>query len=329
MTRAFLWIGALLLSLTTTSLHAQAGWPPFDRAAFEKEALRLGADDERIKALEADIEDLGLSRATDELLRELVPALDQGASMAEDGDPRAPVALLDLVQNSKSAHVRTFARYHVARAFLDAKDPSSALEILAEMLRDDRGRTPLDAEAVYFYATALAEIPKPKAAIEAFDRFLETFPKASRRFRDAALIKRQQLLDRAESPLHDLANRMKKVGNDLGQGEVDEPVQTEQLEITQKLQKILEELEKQEQQSSGAPTGNQQTTSPASNSALPPGASRVGSLSRAPNVIDRWGQVRDREREEIENDVQTRFRGRYRAMLEGYYERLSKKPNDR
>ncbi len=301
---------------------------PFDRDAFVAHVKILGASDEVIAEFLADCDEGLAGRAADDLLRDLVPALDEAAVLAEDGDPRAPIALLKLVQDQGAAdgdaYVRAHARYHAGRAFLDADDPERAVEILTEFLRQDRNRTPLDAEVAFFYATSLADIPEPQSAAIAFTDYLRLFPTAPERFRAVAMQRKAELESQFDSPLHGLADVMKGVERDLKKTKTGDPVQTEQLEIVEKLKEIIEKMEEQERQSSGAPGGNQPSPAPASSSALSEGASRVGTLGKVPGVSDRWGEMKDKDREAIENEVNARLNGRYRELVEAYFESLNK-----
>src|SRR5690606_22420109 len=49
---------------------------PFDRAKFEQAARQLGATGEHLKVFAAEVDEHGLARAADRLLRAAVPAYD-------------------------------------------------------------------------------------------------------------------------------------------------------------------------------------------------------------------------------------------------------------
>ena len=84
--------------------------------------------------------------------------------------------------------------------------------------------------------------------------------------------------------------------------------------------------EEMENQSSGPPSGNGQSSAPANQSALPGGEATVGNLNKRPSLADRWGDMKDRDREKIESEVQNSLPPQYRKMLEAYYEKLGKSP---
>src|SRR5690606_3031744 len=177
---------------------------PFDQAAFEAHAATLGADEEVLARYRAACSEVGVGPATDELLQELVAAYGAAVRLAEDGDPRAALSLAELAGQG-DAYVRGHARYHLGRVFLDADDPERAVEVLADFLREDRNRTPLDAEVAFFYATALAEMPLPDQAAHAFGEFLVLFPGAPERYRAVALQRKAELEAQFQNPLHEIA----------------------------------------------------------------------------------------------------------------------------
>ena len=49
-----------------------------------------------------------------------------------------------------------------------------------------------------------------------------------------------------------------------------------------------------------------------------------GWLGKVPGVSDRWGEMKDKDREAIENEVNARLNGRYRELVEAYFESLNK-----
>lgn len=296
---------------------------PFDRAAFIRHARTLGADDAAITAYETQCKEESVAIATESLLCKLEPKLEAAIVLAEDGDPRAALELAALIEGGADSHIRAFARYHLGRHFLDGDDPDMAAAVLVEYLREDKNRTPLDAEVAFFYGTALADIPRPEHAAITFGDFLMLFPDAPERYRAVAAQRKAELEAQFESPLHDIADTMKGLRRDLRRKDTGKDTQETQEEVLQKLQKIIEELEQQEQQSSGAPGGSQ-SNSPAANSALPGGESRIGSLRDAPKVAKRWGEYNQRDRKAIEAEVNMRLSGPWKKIVGEYFKKLNK-----
>lgn len=305
-------------------IAVQNPFQPFDRAKFEATCKQLGATDAQLKVFGERIADVGLARAADDLLREAVPTFGAAVKLHEDGNPEAAVALTKVLAETKEPLVRAHVRYHLARLFLDCDDPEHALQVLNDYIQHDLNRSPLDAEAAFFYAQALADIPMPEHAIPRFRAFLQWFPEASERFRAAAHQRIGELERQQESRLHDLANGMQKTRRDLKQQRTGKPTQLDQETYIQQLQKLIEEYQEKESQSSGPPSGLGPSSAPASESALVEGEGTVGNLTKKPSLADRWGDMKDVERDKIEAKVNKGLPPQYQKMLEEYYKKLGK-----
>jgi tetratricopeptide (TPR) repeat protein len=305
-------------------IAVQNPFTPFDRAKFEAACKTLGASDEQLKTFGQRIDEVGLARAGDDLVRALVPAFDAGAKMHEASNPEAAVALTRVLVDAKDPLVQAHVRYHLARLFLDSDDPELAIQTLNEYLSLNINRSPLDAEAAFFYAQALADIPMPEQALPRFRAFLQWFPDASERFRSAAHQRVGEIERQSESRLHDLANGMQKTTRDLKKERTGKPTQIEQEKYLESLQKLIEEYEEREKQSSGPPSGLGPSQSPANQSSLVEGEGTVGNLNKRPSLADRWGDMKDAEREKIAAEVNKGLPPQYRKMLESYYKKLGK-----
>jgi tetratricopeptide (TPR) repeat protein len=303
---------------------AQNPFTPFDRAKFEQMAQQLGAGPAMLQTFAANIAEVGLARAADDLLRTAVPPFDAAVKCHEAGDPAAALELTKVLASTGDPLLQAHVRYHLARVFLDSDDPERAVEVLNEYLQKNLNLSPLDGEAAFFYSQALAEIPRPDLALPRFRAFLQWFPEASERFRSAA---HQQILElerQQESRLHQLADGMKRTTRDLRKQKTDKPVQLDQEKYIEELDELIEMYEEMENQSSGAPSGNQQSSSPADKSQLVEGDGSVGDLQKRPTLADRWGNMKDRDREKIRAAVQQGLPPQYQKMLEQYYEKLGR-----
>ena len=297
---------------------------PFDRARFEAAAKQLGANEVQLQTFATQIAELGLTRAADNLLRAAVPAFDAAVKRHEASDPAAALDLTKVLAAATDPLLQAHVRYHLARVFLDSDDPERAIQILNEYLKDNINRSPLDCEAAFFYAQSLAEIPRVDDAIPRFRAFLQWFPEASERFRSAAHQQVRELERQRESRLHQLADGMKKTTRDLKKQKTDKPVQFDQQKYLEELDQLIEMYEEMEKKSGGPPSGNGPSSNPATQSALPDGDGSVGDLQKRPALADRWGDMKDRDREKIEAAVQKGLPPQYQKMLEEYYKKLGK-----
>lgn len=314
------------LAALPVSTAAQGGvqspFAPFDRARFEALAQKLGATPAQLQTFGQRIDESGLARAADDLLRAVVPAFDAAVRCHEAGDPAAALALTKVLAGTQDLLLQAHVRYHLARVFLDSDDPERAVDVLNDYLRANVNLSPLDGEAAYFYAQSLAEIPRPELAIPRFRAFLQWFPEASERFRAAAHQRMQELERQQENPLHQLADGMKKTSRDLKQQKTDQPVQVDQEHYVEELQKLIEQFEEMENQSSGPASGLGPSSAPAAKSALPEGEGTVGNLEKRGTLADRWGEMKDADRQKIETAVQQGLPPQYQKMLEQYYKKL-------
>lgn len=318
---------ALLLFATAVaqsdpSKQEEPFFKPFDRAAYETAAQKLGATDAQLQAFAQQVTEVGAARAGDDLVRKLLPAFDAAVKRVEAADPAGALELAKVLAATTDPVAQAHVRYHLSRVFLDGDDPESAVDVLFDYLEQNRNRTPLDGEAAFFYAQALAEIPRADLAVPRFRAFLKWFPEASERFRSTAQQRIKELEIQQDSRLHKLADEMKKTTRDLKKPKTDEPVQTDQLEYVKELAELIEMYEEMERQGGGAPSGNQQSSGPAEKSALVDGEARIGSLDKKTAVSDRWGNMKDKDREKIEAEVQNSLPPQYRKMLEEYYKKL-------
>jgi tetratricopeptide (TPR) repeat protein len=302
----------------------QNPFQPFDRARFEAMAQKLGATEAMVQTFGARIDEYGLARAADDLLRAAVPAFDAAVKSHETGDPAAALQLTQVLASTQDLLLQAHVRYHLARVFLDSDDPERAVEVLTDYLRHDVNVSPLDGEVAFFYAQSLAEIPLAELAIPRFRAFLQWFPDASERFRAAAHQRMLELERQQESALHQIADGMKKTTRDLRKQKTDDPVQLDQKRYIEQLDELIEMFEEMENQSSGAASGTGPSSSPAAKSALPEGDGSVGNLEKRGTLADRWGEMKDADRKKIEAAVQQGLPAQYQKMLEQYYKKLGK-----
>ncbi|MBL8753063.1 MAG: hypothetical protein JNK15_07140 [Planctomycetes bacterium] len=302
----------------------QNPFQPFDRARFEAACKQLGATPEQIAAFGKRIDEVGLARAADDLVRAAVPEFDAAVKKHEGGDPQAALDLTKVLAATQDPLLQAHVRYHLARLFLDCDDPENAIAALNDYLEKNLNRSPLDGEAAYFYAQALAEIPAPDLALPRFRAFLQWFPDASERFRSAAHQRIGEIERQQESRLHNLADGMKKTTRDLKKKRTGKPTQLDQETYVEELQALIEEFQEKENQGGGKASGTSPSGNPATESALPEGDGTVGNLEKRPSLADRWGDMKDAEREKIRAEVNKGLPPQYQKMLEEYYKKLGK-----
>lgn len=241
---------------------------------------------------------------------------------------------LEPLTRSQDPYLAVYARYRLGLTQMHRELYEQAAETFRAVLNDPGARKAAgcDVDAAFYLAVALGQSREKEQAVVAAKRFLEDYPDAPERYRKAMEQTLNELLQEWESPLYDLAGRMAQVGRAIDGGETGEPTQAKQKEIVEILDKLIEEAEQGEGGGKGGggdrggpPRGNQTPDSPANRTALPPGPTRVGDLrpKTKPKPGDKWGEMRDREREEVLQSLKEKLPERYRDLLEQYHRRLA------
>ncbi|MCA8957802.1 MAG: tetratricopeptide repeat protein [Planctomycetes bacterium] len=296
---------------------------PFDQSVFVAHVKGLGATTEQLDRFAKGVEEESAKHAVDDLLRARFSDYRDACALADKEEPRAALELTKVLENNRDPYVQAYARYQLARVFLNADDPEQAATIMADFVEKDLNRTPLDSEVIYFYGNALAKVPEREKAIRFFAAFLREFPNAPERLRSsAAQIKAE--LERQEGVLHDISDIMKFCERKIRKTDTGKKTQDKQKMVIDELQKIIEMLEKQENKS-GGPPGGAGGINPASESKLPPGEATKGVLKKAPpKVAEKWGDLNKGDRKAIEAEINDKMSPKYKKMLKGFYKRLGK-----
>jgi tetratricopeptide (TPR) repeat protein len=188
-----------------------------------------------------------------------------------------------------------------------------------------------DVEAAFYLVVCYGQEREKEKAIAAASAFLKDYPDAPERFKKAMEQIKNELVQEWESPLYDLAGRMNHVAKKIDGGETGKPTQDKQTEIVGILDELIKKAKQQEGQGQGQgggggrPRGNQQPSGPANQSSASPGAAEVRNLRPKPKRKpgEQWGQMRDKEREEVLQALKEKFPDRYRELLEQYNKALA------
>jgi hypothetical protein len=127
--------------------------------------------------------------------------------------------------------------------------------------------------------------------------------------------------DATGTPLEDITHDMKVSANHLSKKTTDKPAQEVQDDAVAKLDKLIEELEKERAQMGNSSSPN--PSRPAMASTVRSGPGGMGELHGTRNQGDRWGELPPHERDRILQSLTEGFPAHYQAILEGYYKRLA------
>jgi len=231
-----------------------------------------------------------------------------------------------IAAGTEDQYLKAFATYRYGLAEMNREHFEEAADAFQTVLNEWGRYVGCQVECAYYIAVCYGQMREKEKAIVAATRFLEDYPDAPERYKASMEQMKNELVQEWESPLYDLAGKMNHVGREIEKGETGAPTQKKQGEIIEILNELIKKAEQQEGQGKGGgggggpPRGNQQPSGPADQSKLAPGASRVGDLrgkNRA-KAGEKWGEMRDKERDEVLQALKEKFPGRYRELQEQY-----------
>ncbi len=242
----------------------------------------------------------------------------------------AAAGAFDRLRGAKDTYLKAYATYRYGVAQMNRERYEGAAAAFSEVLNDHGRYVGCDVDAAFYLVICLGQSLEKEKAIVAANKFLEDYPDAPERYRKAMEQIRNELAQEWESPLYELAGRMNHVARKIEGGETGEPTQEKQKEIVSIIDELIRRAKEQEGNSDqdrggGPPRGNDQPSSPANRSQAPPGSTRIGDLRAKPKRKpgDQWGEMRDKEREEVLQALKEKFPDRYRELLEQYHKALA------
>ena len=238
----------------------------------------------------------------------------------------AAADLFKKLATTDETYLKAYATFRYGLAEMNRERYEQAAVAFQAVLNEWGRYVGCDIESAFYIAVCYGQMREKEKAIVAATRFMEDYPDAPERYRRSMEQMKNELVQEWESPLYDLAGRMNKVGREIKNGETGGETQGQQKEIVDILTELIKKAEQQEgkgkgqSKGSGPPRGNRQSNSPANSSKISPGESRVGDLrgKRRPKAGEKWGEMRDKERDEVLQALKEKFPGRYRELQEQY-----------
>ena len=231
------------------------------------------------------------------------------------------------IATTDDTYLRAYSVFRHGLAEMNRERYEEAADAFQSVLNNWGRYVGCDIESAFYIAVCHAQLRDKEKAIVSATRFLEDYPDAPQRYRRAMDQMKNELVQEWESPLYDLAGKMNHVGRQIEKGDTAKPTtQKKQSEIIDILNELIKKAEQNEGKGQGQgggggnPNGNRQSSGPADSSKISPGASRTGDLrgkkKRKPG--DKWGEMRDKERDEVLQALKEKFPGRYRELQEQY-----------
>ena len=242
----------------------------------------------------------------------------------------AAAGQFDRLRAADDTYLKAYATYRYGVAQMNRERYEAAAAAFVAVLNQYGRYVGCDIDSAFYLVICHGQTREKEKAIVAANAFLEDYPDAPERYRKAMEQIRNELVQEWESPLYDLAGRMNHVARKIEGGETGKATQDEQTEIVGIIEELIRRAKENEgggdqNNGGGSPRGNQQPSNPADKSSPPGGASRTGDLRPKPKRKpgDQWGDMRDKERDEVLQALKEKFPDRYRELLEQYHKALA------
>jgi tetratricopeptide (TPR) repeat protein len=274
-----------------------------------------------------------------ECLAVLSPAFRAGLELMENDRVADAADVFATLSEGSEPYLAVAAANQAAAALVELEDIERCQTILEHV---DETHDPVDRYTLspdnYFFMLGYCRVHTLKydEAEEILKAFLTRYPEAPQRLRITAQQILTELQRRSPGKLGDVRDLMALAGRRMRRGDAGEDVIKPQTEALAMLDKLIEEAKDQENSKSNSGGGSssrskksgkqgQMPKGGAARSMLPEGQGTEGELrkTRAKPGAE-WGKMPPKQREQILQSLQKEFPGRYRELLEQYYESLAK-----
>jgi len=287
-------------------------------AATQTQIAALWADDS-LPAVSADVLDrLAETIALAEpAARELV-ALCRGSQPAP-----VPTAFGILQDGSQPPLVRNnlqllYGRWLAQHALYD-----EALEQLAPL---QPGQVVDPAGLLFYQSVCHHRLLQKEPCLTALAKLMENKGRIPKRYELLAGLMEADLKPLKTDSLDEVSRLMDDIERRLGLGRAGKRVRTQEDDVVAKLDKMIEEMEKQAQQKQAAASsqGGQRAQKPMEDS-MPGGGKGPGEVDpRRPGVGSDWGNLPPKQREEAMQQISKGLPSHYRDVIEEYFRRMAR-----
>jgi hypothetical protein len=228
------------------------------------------------------------------------------------GDPHTPAFIAD--------NMRLFyARWLVQQSLYE-----EARQQLSGLRPDD---VVAPATMLFYQSVVYHKLLEKESGLEAIDRLLSGPPTSPRRYLQVARLMQDDLKDLEDDSLDHISRRMDDIRRRLDLGRAGPKVRKVEEGVIEALDKLINELEKQQQQQSAAAGSTLRPNKPAQDS-VPMGGKGPGDVTKR-NIGSEsdWGNLPPQQREEALQQIGRDFPAHYRDVIEQYYKRLASEKN--
>jgi hypothetical protein len=183
------------------------------------------------------------------------------------------------------------------------------------------------ASLLFYQSVGYHRLLDKEKCLPAVSKLLENKDNIPRRYSALAELMQTDLKPLKEDSLDEIARLMDDVQRRLELGRAGQRVRTQEKQVVDKLDKIIEELEKQAKQGGGggggAASGGGKPSSPQNDS--------MGGDNRGPGNVDNkpignksgWGNLPEKQRREALQQISKEFPSHFREVIEEYFRRLA------
>jgi hypothetical protein len=208
-----------------------------------------------------------------------------------------------------------YARWLVHQSLLD-----EARDQLAGLSAHD---VVAPASLLFYQAIVDYRLLDKQSGLKAIEQLLDGAQHSPRRYVAIARLMQQDLQSLEDDSLDHISRRMDDIGRRLALGRAGKKVRGIEDGVIESLDKLIEKLEKQQQQCSGTGAGSLQSGRPASDSQIL-GGKGPGNVTKRPiGSGGGWGDLPPKEREEALQQIGRDFPSHYRDIIEQYFRKLA------
>lgn len=259
-----------------------------------------------------------------------------GLDAYDDDDYAKCAVIMQSLKNDPNPFIAAYAVVYEIKALVQMEKLLEALQLIEFVKKNSQASidryTYFGSELDFLRGFCQLSDLQYEAASLSLTQFLEKHENASQRLMISAQQMLIELINRESEKIGEVVDLMNFSGRRLTHADTGEIVRTRQQRILDLLDNLIEEAEQQEQSAGGGSgSGNssgQSPSTPMKDSTLPGGSATEGPLreSRRANPAQTWGSMPAAQRQKILQAIRESFPGRYRRLVEQYYEELGKKP---
>ncbi|MBM3998874.1 MAG: hypothetical protein FJ297_04905 [Planctomycetes bacterium] len=302
-------------------------WPEQERAMTEEEALELAAETfaRCIPEAKALYEFCGRDDARPTLPVFVYPppmgGSAPGSSVAPEG--AAPTGSAGSGGDPFTRRLpETTMRLYVGRWLVRHGFHDEAIEQM-DTLSPDEVIAP--STLLFFQSVALHRLLRKDACLPRIAMLLQNESSLPRRYRDLAKLMAADLKPLEDGSLDEISRLMEDVRRRLWLARAGKRVRDEEDEVVNKLDKMIEEIEKQQQQQQQAGGGGGTAPNQPLPDSVPAGGKGPGNVAqRDLGSGSGWGNLPPRERDEALQEITKNLPSHYREVIEEYFRRLAR-----